>query len=126
VTRQPFLPSPRANYLLIAAGFLAVGWAMYVRYLVIELPTVGLACEAGLSSTVCEMRRIVLWLFTNNVFGITALALAMLHLARPHVLVFGLALVASGIGVVLYNNVLSGFALALLIVSFARPAPAKA
>lgn len=126
MTRLPFLPSPRANYLLIAAGFLAVGWAMYVRYLVIELPTVGLACEAGLQSTVCQMRRIVLWLFTNNVFGITALAAATLHLLRPNLVVFGLALVAGGIGVVLYNNALSGLALALLILSFARPAPAKA
>jgi hypothetical protein len=126
VNRLPFLPSPRATPLLITAGFLAVGWAMYVRYLVIEAPAVGLACEAGLSSTVCEMRRIVLWLFTNNVFGITALAVAALHLARPHVLLFGLALVAGGIGVVLYNNALSGLAWALLIVSFARPAPATA
>ena len=124
--RQPFLPSPRATSLLIAAGFLAVGWAMYVRYLVIETSTVGLACEAGLSSTVCLMRRVVIWLFTYNVFGAVALTAAALHLLRPHVLVFGLALVAGGIGVVLYNNALSGLAWALLIVSFARPAPATA
>jgi hypothetical protein len=126
VTRLPFLPSPRATSLLITAGFLAVGWAMYVRYLVIETSAVGLACEAGLQSTTCLMRGIVIKLFTYNVFGAIALAAAALHLARPHVLLFGLALVGGGIGVVLYNNALAGLAWALLIVSFARPAPATA
>ncbi|CUU42144.1 hypothetical protein BVIRIDIS_11500 [Blastochloris viridis] len=99
---------------------------MYVRYLVIETSAVGLACEAGLPTTLCLMRKIVIQLFTYNVFGVLALAAAVLQVLRPHVLVFGLALVAGGIGVVLYNNALSGLAWALLIISFARPAPAKA
>ncbi|BBF92269.1 hypothetical protein [Blastochloris tepida] len=124
--RPPFLPSPRATSVLIAAGFLAVGWAMYVRYLVIENSTVGLACEAGLATTMCGMRRIVTLLFNYSVFGWIALAAALAHLTRPHVALFALALVAGGIGVVLYNKELAALALGLLVISFARPAPAAA
>lgn len=123
---KPFLPSPRATHLLIAAGFLAVGWAMYVRYLVIETTVVGLACEAGLATTLCAMRGVMIALFHYNAFGWAALAAALVHLWRPNVWVFGVALVAGGLGVVLYDTGAAALAWALLIVSFARPAPASA
>src|SRR5215217_4040744 len=42
-----FLPTARQTNLLLLVGFLSFGYALYLRYLVIEQSTVGLACEAG-------------------------------------------------------------------------------
>ena len=55
-----------------------------------------------------------------------ALGVALVNLLRPAVSLFAFALIAAGLGIVLYNVALSGLAVALLIVSFARPAPASA
>ena len=53
---RSFLPSPRAANVLIALGAAALGYALYLRYLVIENSTVGLACEAGLATSAAAPR----------------------------------------------------------------------
>ena len=117
-----FLPTPRQTNVLITVGFLSLGYAIYLRYLVIEQTPVGLACEAGLDTWLCLTRKIAIGLFGNSVFGIAALAAAVLNLIRPSVVLLALGLAAGGFGVVLYNVGLSALALALLPLSLARPA----
>jgi hypothetical protein len=121
---QLFLPTARQINALLIVGFLSLGYALYFRYLVIEQSTVGLACEAGLQTWLCATRRIILALFKHSVFGIAALAAAVMNLIRPSVLIFALGLAAAGFGLVLYNGGLSGLAVPLLILSLARPAAA--
>ena len=62
-------------------------------------------------------------LFTPSVFGAVALGAALLNLVRPSVLLCAVALIAAGFGLVLYNAALSALAVAVLILSLARPAP---
>lgn len=119
-----FLPSARAINGLLIVGFLSLGYALYVRYLVIEQSGVGLACATGIDTWLCFSRRITIALFTNSVFGIAALAIAALNLLRPSLVLFALALAAASFGIVLYNVVFSSLAAGLLILSFARRAPA--
>lgn len=120
-----FLPSPRATNLLLAAGFLSLGYALYLRYLVIEQSSVSLACEAGLPTWLCTTRGVVLVLFRHGVFGWAALAAAALNLVRPSTVFCLIALIAAGFGIVLYNVGLSALAVALLLLSLARPAAAE-
>lgn len=119
-----FLPTARATNWLLIAGFGALGYALYMRYLAIEPSSVGLACAAGLDTWLCGSRRIVIALFGYSAFGIAALAIAALNLLRPSVLLFGMALAAAACGLVLYNAGLSSLAVGLLALSLARPAPA--
>jgi hypothetical protein len=121
MTRRPFLPTSRQINLLLVVGFSCLGYALYLRYLVIEQSTVGLACEAGLATWLCTTRTVVLALFNHNVFGIIALGAAVLNFMRPSLVLFVIALAAAGLGIVLYNVALSSVAVALLILSFARP-----
>jgi hypothetical protein len=121
MTRRPFLPTSRQINLLLVVGFSCLGYALYLRYLVIEQSTVGLACEAGLATWLCTTRTVVLALFNHNVFGIIALGAAVLNFMRPSLVLFVIALAAAGFGIVLYNVALSSVAVALLILSFARP-----
>lgn len=120
--RRLFLPTPRQTNVLLAAGFISLGYALYLRYLVIELSSVGLACQAGLDTWVCATRKLAIVLFQNSVFGIVALAAAVLNLLRPGLLPLTVGLVAAAFGIVLYNVGLSALAVGLLILSLARPA----
>jgi hypothetical protein len=124
--RPLFLPTARHTNWLLIVGFLAVGYALYLRYLVIEQSSVGLACEAGLRTWLCDTRALIIVLFGHSVFGWVALAAAALNLVRPSVILFAIALAAAGFGIVLYNVGLSALAAALLVLSFARPASAEA
>jgi hypothetical protein len=119
---RPFLPSARALNWLLTIGFLSLGYALYLRYLVIEQPMVGQACDAGLATSTCLIRKVATGLFNYQVFGWTAVAAAGVNLIRPSLPVFAAALAVTAFGIVLYNAGLSGFAAALLITSFARPA----
>lgn len=121
-----FLPSARATNWLLIVGFCSLGYALYMRYLAVEQSTVGLACQAGLNTWLCFSRGIVIALFTNSVFGVAALVIAALNLLRPSLVLFGLALAAACMGVVLYNAQLSALAVGLLVLSLARRAPATA
>ena len=118
---QLFLPSARQTNWLLIVGFLSVGYALYLRYLVIEQSTVGLACEGGLRTWLCSTRRLAITLFTHSVFGWLAVAAAVLNLVRPHLVLLAIGIAAAGFGIVLYNVALSAFAVALLILSLARP-----
>ena len=85
-----------------------------------------LACDAGLQTLLCKTRILATALFKNSVFGITALVIAVLHLIRPSIVLLTGGVIAAGFGIVLYNIELSGIAIGLLILGFARPAPATA
>lgn len=119
-----FLPGARATNWLLIVGLSSLGYALYLRYLVIEQSTVGLTCQTGLNTWLCMTRQIVISLFTNLVFGGAALAIAALNLLRPSIVLFGAALAAAAFGIVLYNINLSALAIVLLILSLARRAPA--
>ena len=118
---RSFLPSPRAANVLIALGAAALGYALYLRYLMIENATVGLACEAGLNTSACMARKLAILLFRYQAFGILALVASVYHLWRPHLYAFAIGMIAAAFGLVLYNDGLAAFATALLVVSFARP-----
>ena len=124
--KTPFRLTPYQVQWLMLVGFLTVGYALYLRYLAIEFSTVALACDAGLRSMLCQARALATVLYKNSVFGITALVIATLHLIRPSIVLMTGGVIAAGFGIVLYNIELSGLAIGLLILGFARPAPATA
>jgi hypothetical protein len=122
--RPLFRPTARQLNWLLVIGFLALGQALYLRYLAIENGTVSLACQAGLDTWLCRTFRLTIVLFNHRVFGAVALAVALLNLVRPSLLLVAVALAASAFGVVLHNADLSALAAGVLILSLARPAPA--
>jgi hypothetical protein len=124
--KTPFRLTPYQVQWLLVVGFVALGYALYLRYLAIEFSTVALACDAGLQTLVCKARSLATVLFKNSVFGITALVIAILHVIRPSIVLLTGGLAAACLGIVLYNVALSGIAIGLLILGFARPAPATA
>jgi len=121
-----FLPSARQTNWLLIVGFLALGEALYLRYLAIEYATVSLACQSGLQTWLCVAFRTVIALYNNGVFGWVAVGAALLNLARPSIVLASVAVEAAALGIVLHNAGLAGQAAALLILSLARPAPAAA
>ena len=124
--KTPVRLTPYQVQFLLVVGFVTVGYALYLRYLAVEFSTVALACDAGLQTMLCKSRALATYLFKNSVFGIVALIVATLHVMRPSIVTLTVGLVAAGLGIVLYNIVLSGLAIGLLILGFARPAPATA
>ena len=116
-----FAPTPRQLNFLIPVGLLALGYALYLRYLAVEQAWVGLSCESGLATWLCFARQAALVLFKHWVFGSVAVVAAALNLIRPSLALFTVGLVAAALGVVLYNIGASGIAVGLLILSFARP-----
>jgi hypothetical protein len=119
-----FLPTARQLNILLIVGFLAVGEALYLRYLAIEHGPVALACQAGLKTWLCTTFRTVISLYNHGVFGWIALIAALLNLWRPSIVLVAMTLAAAGFGLVLHNADMAGFAVALLMLSLARPAPA--
>jgi len=119
-----YLPTARQFCWLLIVGFLAVDEAIYLRYLAIEYASVSLACQAGQVSWLCSTFRLVIVLYNHSVFGWVALAAALLNLIRPSIVLVSVALAAAGFGLVLHNAGLAGLAVAILILSLARPAPA--
>jgi|SRR4051812_27249962 hypothetical protein len=118
-----FWPTARQWNVLITLGFLALGYALYLRYLAIEQTPVGLACEAGLGTWLCTVRRAAITLQQNSVFGTVAVGAALLNLLHPSLVLLASALIVACFGVVLYSSGLSGLAVGLIILSFARPVP---
>jgi len=122
--RRLFLPTAvQTNWLLIVA-FLSVGEAMYLRFMAIENANVALACQAGLNTWLCSSYRLSVVLFSHQVFGAVALAVALLNLIRPSLVLVALTLAVAGFGIVLHNTDLSALAVGALLLSLARPAPA--
>jgi hypothetical protein len=124
--KTPFRLTPYQVQWLLIVGFSTVGYAIYVRYLAIEFSQTSLACDAGLQTMLCKTRSLATYLFHHSVFGAVALVIAILHVIRPSIVLLTGGLIAAGLGVVLYNIGLSGLAIGLLILGFARPAPATA
>jgi hypothetical protein len=124
--RPLFLPTARQTNWLLIVAFLALGEAMYLRYMVMENSTVSLACLGGLDTWLCGSFRLAIVLFRYEVFGVVALAAALLNLLRPALVLVAVALAAAAFGVVLHNADLSALAAGVLILSLARPAPAPA
>jgi hypothetical protein len=122
--RPLFLPTARQTNWLLIVAFLAVGEALYIRFLAIENPNVALACQAGLKTWLCTSWQISVVLFRHEVFGLVALAIALLNLLRPSLVLVAVAFAVIGFGVVLHNVDLSALAAGALILSLARPAPA--
>ena len=124
--KEPFrLTALQVQWVLIV-GFLTIGYALYLRYMAIEFTQVRLECEGGLQTMLCKTRILMTYLFKSYVFGIVAMIVAVLHVIRPSIVTLTVGLVAACFGIVLYNIGLSGVALGLLILGFARPAPATA
>jgi hypothetical protein len=124
--KAPFrLTSYQVQWLMLV-GFITVGYALYLRYMAVEFSPVALACDAGLQTVLCKMRVLATALFKNSVFGIVALVIATLNLMRPSIVLLTGGLIAASFGIVLYNVGLSGLAVGLFILGFARPAPATA
>jgi hypothetical protein len=126
MNKIPFRLSARQVQWILVVGFLTVGYALYLRYLAIEYSPTALACEAGPQTWLCKTRLAVTWLFKNSVFGTAAMVIAVLHVIRPSIVLLTAGIVTAGAGIVLYNISLSGIAIALLILGFARPAPETA
>src|ERR1700688_4505473 len=124
--KTPFRLTPYQVQFVLIVGFVTVGYALYLRYLAVEFSQVALACDAGLQTMLCKSRSVATYLFKNSVFGSVALVIAALHVIRPSIVLLTLGLIAAGFGIVLYNIGLSGLAIGLLILGFARPAPATA
>ena len=124
--RRPlFLPTARQTNWLLIVAFLSVGEALYIRYMAIENVNTELACQAGLNTWLCTAFRLSIVFFNHDVFGGVALVAALLNLIRPSIVLTSLSLAAAGFGIVLHNAELSALAAGLLILSLARPAPAR-
>ena len=124
--KKPFRLTPYQVQFILIVGFLSVGYALYLRYFGIEFSQTALACDAGLQTTMCKARSVSTALFRNSVFGIVALVISALHVVRPSMVLLTAGVIAASLGIVLYNIALSGLAIGLLILGFARPAPATA
>ena len=91
----PFRLTPYQVQWLLIVGFLTVGYALYLRYLVIEFSPVALACDGGLQTMACNARSLAMVLFKNEVFGTVAMAIALLHVIRPSIVLLTGALIAA-------------------------------
>jgi hypothetical protein len=118
---QRFVPSAAVAAVLVAIGIAALSAAIYLRYMVIENVPVGLACDAGEQSFLCLARTVAVTFDNRGVFGWVALIGAIVNFARPGPVLFAIALVAAGFGLVLHNAGTAGLAAGLLVLSFARP-----
>jgi hypothetical protein len=122
--KDPFRLTALQVQWLLVVGFATVGYAIYLRYLAIEHSQTALACDAGLQTWLCKTRLTATWLFRHSVLGGAALVIAVLHVLRPSIVTLTAGVIMAGAGIVLYNIALSGVAIGLLILGFARPAPA--
>jgi hypothetical protein len=119
-TQNLFRPTGRQWAVLIPVGLSALGCAFYLRYGVIQDVPTGLACDAGPPTLLCMTRSGAIATYERGGFGALALAAAALNLLRPQVALFVVGIATAALGAVLYNA-LSGLAVALLILSLARP-----
>jgi len=120
-----FMPSRRAVVILAVLGLAALGLALFLRYGIIQNTPIGLACEAGEDSLTCKLRLAVIVMFIQDCFGWTAVIAAGVQLWRPSSIALGVGLVFALLGLVLYNTRASALAVTLLVLSFARGAPAR-
>jgi hypothetical protein len=120
-----YRPTWRKAAWFAAVGFAGLGCAFYLRYRVIEQASIGIACESA-DTWLCAVRRTTIALYRPSAFGLAALSAALLNLVRPSAVLWTFALLAAGLGLVLYNATWSALAVGLLILSLARRAPGQA
>jgi hypothetical protein len=72
-------------------------------------------------SLTCKVRLAVMLIFIQDLFGWVAIVAAGIQLWRPNTVAFGMSLIAALLGLVLYNTRASALAIALLVLSLARP-----
>lgn len=118
-------PGRRGTAILVAISAAALATGFYMRYGLVEPPSVGLVCDAGAQTTVCTIRHAFIGIFTRSGFGIAAIVTALLALARPGTFLVGATLATGFIGVVLYNTATAAIALSLLPLVLARAAPRR-
>jgi hypothetical protein len=123
MSRPLHRPTLRQTACLAAIALVSLSIGFYLRYEAIEQSSIAIACEGAGASWLCASRRTAIALFTPEAFGWTALGAAMLNFLRPSVVLWAIALASAGAGIVLYNVALSALAVALLILSLARPVP---
>src|SRR5262249_8440340 len=116
-----FLPSLRASLVLAALGIVALSAALFLRYGIIQNSVIGVACEAGEVSLICKIRLAVLLMFIQDLFGWAPILAAGVNLWRPITLASETSLILALLGLVLYNPRASALAIALLVLSLARP-----
>ena len=120
-----FLPSRRAAAVLAVLGLAALSTALFLRYSMIQNAGLGVACEAGAVSLTCKARLAVILMFVQGSFGWVAMIAAGVQLWKPNIVAFGTGLVFALLGLVLYNTRVSALAVALLVLSLARPLPGR-
>lgn len=125
MSRSLYRPTPLQAAILAVIAATALGCGFYVRYRLIEQAAVGIACQTGAANTGCSIRSTAIMLHEMSLFGLTSVISALLNLFRPSVVLIALALLAGGIGIVLYNVALSALALTLLMLCLARSAPER-
>jgi hypothetical protein len=118
-----FLPSRREAAILAVLGLAALSTALFLRYSIIQNAGIGVACEAGEESLTCKVRLAVILMFVQGAFGWVAMIAAGVQLWKPNIVAFGTGLVFALLGLVLYNTRASALAVALLVLSLARPSP---
>ncbi len=119
-----FRPDRTSSQALLVLTAVSIGVALWLRYGLVENAPLGRACDAAGGSALCMLRKTTVWLFNHSVFGGIGLIAASINLWVPSVLLMGLALAASGLGLALYNTVPAAFAAGLIVMAFARPARA--
>src|SRR5262249_57004453 len=112
---KSFLPTARQTNWLLIVGFLAIGEALYVRYLAIEHAPMSLACQGGQNTWLCTTFRLTIAAYNNSVFGWVAVIAAALNLLRPSIVLMTVAIAAAGMGLVLHNAGLAGLPAVLLL-----------
>src|SRR5262245_20583464 len=107
MARPLFRPSRYQWIWLAVAGGSALAYAFYMRYSVLQVSTVSIACESGDPSWTCMARKTLIAIFTPMAFGGAALVAALLNMIHPSIVLSTLVVIAGGLGIVLYNTALS-------------------
>lgn len=115
------LSLPWRRLALMLGLFLATaGAAALIRFQLVELSQVALACDAGGESAGCLLRRGAIALFSRDLFGWAALLGGLLLLAWPRWWLLALTLTAAAFGLLLYNSELAALGLTLVLLAPAR------
>lgn len=119
--REVFARRTGRPVLVLAVALLSLLGAGLLRFALVESAGLMAECPANPGkSWPCALREGAIVLFNAEAFGLAALGLALATFARPRLATAVPALVATGMGLVLYNTALAALAAAILILSLAR------
>lgn len=120
-----FLPSPRETNVLLLVAFAVFGYGLYLRHFIVEAPALAAVCAAGSSRIGCLLRQVVVEAYQMQLFGGGALVAAVVHVVRPRIATFTVALTGALLGLILYNAEASSLAVGIAIMGFVRPTAAS-